>query len=449
MKDKNGLPEAFREAMQISLGPEEAAQLFTAIEDTPSVSIRINLKKMADPPVLPDSLADCLPQPVPWCSSGYYLDRRPDFIHDPLLHAGTYYVQEAASMIYESVVGSIINSNASNTEHILKVLDLCAAPGGKSTAMLNVLCDKYILVANEYDRSRAGILRENLNKWGDPNVIITSTDAGAFGKMKGYFDIMAVDAPCSGEGMMRREPTARSQWSSRLVGQCASLQRVIIEDVLPALKPGGHLIYSTCTFNEVENEDNCRFFEKEYGLKPVGVQRRFMPHRERCEGLFVAVFQKPEEGAETVRKSGKLKKNLFIKSPGKDIFLKSSNLKFIRLGDRVCALTPSVAEVYSALVEENIHPVSAGIEAGIMRENLFIPSSRQVLSLLFDKKALPAVNVSRDEALNYLRRQPLILPADVPRGYVCVCYGGYPLGLIKNIGSRANNLYPAEWRILR
>lgn len=403
------VPMGFISQMETLLGKEEAIRLIGTLDESPSVSIRINRKKVADPEAFIRRFAEYGVSPVEWCESGFYLDNRPDFVHDPLFHAGTYYVQEAASMIYESIVAGWL-STLEETDISLRVLDLCAAPGGKSTSILNALKGNYILIANEYDSKRARILKENLDKWGDPNVIITHSPTSRFRKLEDFFDIVAVDAPCSGEGMMRREPVARSQWSYSLVDQCSALQKDILADAITALKPGGLLIYSTCTFNENENERNVEWLLQEYCLEAVETPRHFFPHRERCEGLFVAAF----------RKSGELS---------------GSNV--------------SVRDLSARLKKADIKLVSIGTEKFVCKGNLEVPSSRMVLSHDYDKASYPDIDISWENALSYLRRHPLILPPETPMGYVSVSFEGYPLGLVKNLGPRANNLYPAEWRILK
>lgn len=398
------LPDAFIEEMKRQLGPEETALLVEELGREPSVSIRLNRRKVKDIAGFMRRFEEYGVSPVEWCDSGFYLDRRPDFIHDPLLHAGVYYVQEAASMVYESIVRDL-------PFRPRRVLDLCAAPGGKSTAMLNALEGDYILVANEVERSRARILKENLDKWGDPPVIITNSPAGKFGRMEGYFDLVAVDAPCSGEGMMRREPVARSQWSPALMEQCSRMQRDILADAIEALADGGCLIYSTCTFNTLENEANVEWLRDEFGLTPIGEPRHFMPHRERCEGLFVAVFQKP-----------------------------GAPLPILP------ATSPKDAE--KALRRAGVNILGVGTEKTVMKGDVEIPSSRQVLACDYDPAAFPSAPLGHEESVAYLRRNAITLPPDVPKGYVAVSYEGFPLGLVKNLGNRANNLYPAEWRVL-
>lgn len=403
------IPEGFVRQMEDILGVEDSKLLINALGESPSVSIRVNRKKVTDPDTFIRRFAEYGISSVEWCESGFYLDKRPDFVLDPLFHAGTYYVQEAASMIYESIVARWISSLGGSASS-LRVLDLCAAPGGKSTAILNALEGNYTLVANEYDSKRARILKENLDKWGDPNVIITNSPTDRFRELEDFFDIVAVDAPCSGEGMMRREPIARSQWGHGLVEQCAALQKEILYNAVAALKPGGLLIYSTCTFNELENERNVEWLLQEYGLETVEAPRHFFPHRERCEGLFVAAFRKPGE-------------------------LPASN--------------SSLADISARLKKVGIRIVSEGTEKSVTKGNIEVPSSRMVLSHDYDKTAFPDVGLSREEALYYLRRNSLILPPDTPTGFVSVSYEGHPLGLAKNLGSRANNLYPTEWRILK
>lgn len=403
------IPEGFVRQMEEILGAEDSKLLINALDEAPSVSIRINRKKVSDPETFIRRFAEYGVSPIEWCESGFYLDKRPDFVLDPLFHAGTYYVQEAASMIYESIVARWI-SRLGGSGNSLRVLDLCAAPGGKSTAILNTLKGSYTLVANEYDSKRSRILKENLDKWGDPNVIITNSPTDRFRELENYFDIVAVDAPCSGEGMMRREPIARSQWGEGLVEQCAVLQKEILDNAVSALKPGGLLIYSTCTFNEHENEGNVEWLLQEYGLETVEAPRHFFPHRERCEGLFVAAFRKPGEPS---------------------------------------ASNSSITDISARLKKSGIWIVSEGTEKSIVKGNLEVPSSRMVLSHDYDKTSFTDVELSREEALSYLRRNSLILPPGTPTGYVSVSYDEHPLGLVKNLGSRANNLYPYEWRLLK
>lgn len=441
------LPEGFKDEMKNLLG-EEAESLFKALEEEPVVSIRLNRRKPTEGPIFAKM------EPVEWCKSGYYLSERPDFGHNPLLYAGTFYVQESSSMIYEQIMEKLVGEfqKTSGERRPLKVLDLCAAPGGKSTAILNALADEDLLVSNEYDRKRAWILKENIEKWGSGNVVVTNNAASDIGRLQEKFDIIAVDAPCSGEGMMRREPVARSQWSEGLVEQCSNLQREIVDDILPALKEGGFLIYSTCTFNRKENEENINRFIEEYGLEPVslklkgveGVLRglgtkagalRFMPHKTKGEGLFVAVLRKTGsgEGHKTSTNKGRIVEDRWEE---------------IRSGDSVYEIKSAGKEMVKALESKgkDIRILSAGKPKSELKGKLEIPLSASVLCRGKEME-FPVVELTEEEALRYLRRENLRFSEDTPRGYLAVSYKGQPLGLIKNLGNRANNLYPTEWKI--
>lgn len=439
---KEIIPPGFVEEISNLLGPKADA-LVSALDEAPSVSYRINNKKISDASTVAKSFLPIESTPVPWCPDGFYLSSRPEFILNPLLHAGVFYVQEAASMVYQTIVSDLL----SGMDAPVRVLDLCAAPGGKSTAMLNALSGDYLLVANEYDRQRVRILRENLDKWGDPNVIITSTNAESFGRLSGFFDIVAVDAPCSGEGMMRREPVARSQWSEGLVNSCALMQRDILADVAPALAPGGYLIYSTCTFNTRENEANCRYIIEELGFRQVRDPERFMPHERVCEGLFVAVFRKPEDvDVSALRRAGRASATKY--SPDW-AFVKPDGMEFRRYGDTVFAMPEAVASAVDILQANGIKPLSAGVETGNAKGNLILPSSRQLLSTAFDRNSIPLVELGAPTAMDFLRRNSPVLQPDTPKGYVGLTYGGYPLGLVKNLGTRTNTLHPSEWRVVK
>ena len=444
------LPEGFKKEMKSLLG-EEADQLLKTLEEEPVVSVRLNRRKPVSHTLFEGMEA------VDWCENGFYLPERPDFGHNPLLYAGTFYVQEASSMIYEQITGKLLEEieRERGKKEPLEVLDLCAAPGGKSTAIINALDDEDVLISNEFDRKRAWILKENIEKWGSGNVVVTNNAAADFGKLSEKFDIIAVDAPCSGEGMMRREAVARSQWSEELVAQCSTLQREIVADILPTLKEGGYLIYSTCTFNRKENEENLDYFMKAYGLEPVSLKLegvedalkgigteaqalRFMPHRTKGEGLFVAVLKKP--GKEEARVQPKLS----TQSRKEE----ESQREEIRIGDILYEMSGTGKEMVKTLQNKvkNIRILSAGRPKTEMKGKLEIPLAASVLFHLGTGN-FPIVDLTKEDALKYLRRETLNLPEETPKGYLTVSYKGHPLGVIKNLGNRANNLYPSEWKI--
>lgn len=437
------LPEGFRREMEDLLG-DEAQSLLSALEEAPETSLRLNRRKLLAE--LPYSGMER----VDWCDHGYYLTERPDFGHNPLLYAGAFYVQEASSMIYEQAVGLLAAAirREKGAGALIKALDMCAAPGGKTTAILNALEGDYLMVANEYDRKRVKILKENLDKWGADSVIVTNADSETLGRLTEQFDFIAVDAPCSGEGMMRREPIARSQWSEGLVESCSKLQREIIENAVEALKPGGYLIYSTCTFNRRENEENVDYFVNELGLESVelplkGIEKakraigsdvnalRFMPHLTRGEGLFVAFLKKTGElcAEGSSRGNGKGK---------------------TQIGDLIYDTTPEIREMLKILSHKSINAriLSAGVPVRELKGGLEKPWTGSVVHGGDYAQAYPQIELSEEDAVKYLRRESIALPEGVPTGYVTVSYKGHPLGLIKNLGNRANNLYPAEWKII-
>ncbi|MDE6338216.1 MAG: hypothetical protein K2K97_00325 [Muribaculaceae bacterium] len=413
------LPEDFKNQMEQLLGNDSDAFL-SAMTDTPSVSIKLNRRKTNDPAIIGYGELE----PVKWCSNGYYLPVRPKFTLNPLLHAGVFYVQDASSMIYEAIAEKVVPS-ALDTGAPLRVLDLCAAPGGKTTSIINALPDGSVVVANEFIASRAQILRENLIKWGYPDIIVTNSPTSVFARMGEVFDIVAVDAPCSGEGMMRKEDVAVTQWNAGLQKQCASLQKDILSDAFEALKPGGFLIYSTCTFNRLENEENLKWLAEEKGLIPVDMEfpeewellhgidtaypcYRFMPHKTRGEGLFVAVLRKE--------------------------------------GDYPRAQTLTEASFHKT-VKANARVIAEGIPLTTVKGKDAVPTSESVLATDFNRDSLPSIEVDESTALSYLRHEALRFGNDIGKGFVVINYKGFPLGLVKNIGNRANNLYPSQWRI--
>lgn len=407
----------------------DAEAFASAMREPPAVSVKLNRRKCVDPEKLGYGALD----PVAWCRSGYYLDERPKFTLNPLLHAGAFYVQDASSMIHESIVSTILRRFGLPESPL--VLDLCAAPGGKTTSMINALPDDAVVVANEVVPRRAAILRENILKWGFRGSVVTGSRTSDIASLGETFDLIAVDAPCSGEGMMRKDPDAVAQWGPGLIRQCAALQREILTDACAALNPGGFLIYSTCTFNRDENEDNLAWAVENLGLEVIDMEMpaewgigaslepslpalRFMPHLTRGEGLFAALLRKP--GA----------------IPGAQ---RRKQLERIRKKLRILADIP-------AMLEDAATP-AARPKASQRKEKEPRPDAALPLCTSCPADAWPRAELSLDDALSYLRHEAVRLAPDVPKGFVVVTFSGFPLGFVKNIGNRANNLYPAEWRI--
>lgn len=442
-------PQSFIAQMQDILG-KEAAAFFNVLQTTSPTSIRLNPAKTT---VAPPQGA------VGWSDYGYYLPERPVFTLDPLFHGGTYYVQEAASMFVEQAVNQLLESKEN-----LNVLDLCAAPGGKSTHILSLLPSNSMLVTNEIIKSRANILHENSCKWGYPNVVVTNNAPKDFARLTGFFDVILVDAPCSGEGLFRKDTDAINEWSENNVALCAERQRKILADIWPALKEGGLLIYSTCTYNRKENEENAVWLSKEFGAKSqrVAVKEEwgiaeveendvfgyhFYPHRTKSEGFFLSAFKK--ENAERTR-FNRTSNNQRIKIPKdfeqlKSLIKNEASYDFSMFGNRVKALPTNKINDYR-LVEDKLYIISSSIELGEIKGKDFIPSPSLALSTQLNNSIYPMVNVSLDTALSYLRRDTISINS-TEKGFMLVCYNDTPLGWVKNIGNRNNNLYPNEWRI--
>ena len=423
--------------------PSEWPALEAAIQGESPIGIRMNNKATAHLPY----------DKVPWCASGYYLPVRPLFTADPLFHAGVYYVQEAASMFLEQVIGQHIHRP-------VNALDLCAAPGGKATHLSNLLPAGSFLIANETIRTRAAILAENMLKWGNADVAVTNNSAADFGKIPAIFDLITADVPCSGEGMFRKDPGAIDEWSPANVQLCAARQRSIIGDVWPALKEGGIMVYSTCTYNRMEDEENVAWIKAELGAQsiPVCIDAtwgiieheycyRFYPHKTRSEGFFIAVLRKTAPSS--LQKSSKMRndkqKQIVIKPEPFLPLLQKRNWQFQRNGNGIYAFDKRFEEII-ALINRNLHPLFIGIPLGEEKGNDFIPHPALALSKHLDTNYFSTTEIAFEIAIAYLKREAILLN-DKPKGYILLTYKNIPLGWVKNLGTRANNLYPAEWRI--
>ncbi len=441
------LPEDFRSQLSF-LSQEDKEGLEASLLQEPTVSIRLNSRKW--------SRADL--EPIPWSRHGYYLDRRPSFTSDPLFHAGAYYVQEPSSM----VIGTVIRQLLAAMEHPVKVLDLCGAPGGKSTDIANQLRDGDTLVSNEVIASRVHVLKENVVKSGTANHHVCSNDPADFKKLPGLFDIVVVDAPCSGEGMFRKDHDSVDHWSLKSVEFCQQRQHRILEDVWDTLKEGGVLVYSTCTFNESENEDVLRRLISDYDISPapfvpdtdwsfwtceVGgfTQFKVLPNRSRGEGFSFFVIRKNEP---TSAASSNRKKRGKGKQPTLPVFhlpqLGDEDIPLYKEEDRV--LTYSDQELMT-LLSQNLRMVKKGTLVGTLKKDRLIPSYELALATFVDHSKWPTYELDYDAAISFLRKDP-ILPPSEKKGFGLVTYRNVPLGWINHLGNRANNLHPSEYRIL-
>ena len=459
------LPEDFIAYTRQLMGTELYQQLEQGIlEGEPPTSIRLNPFKCREEE---DAVEG---EPVPWCpATGRYLANRPNFTFDPLLHAGKYYVQEASSMFVDLVIRQLVHEP-------VVMLDLCAAPGGKSTAARAALPEGSLLFSNEPMRTRSQILAENIQKFGHPDMIVTNNYPCDYKKSKLQFDVILTDVPCSGEGMFRKDEGAIQEWSTQNVENCRQLQREIVSDIWNCLKPGGLLIYSTCTFNAHEDEENIEWICETLGATPVALHDidcswnitgnllagsdipvyRFLPGKTRGEGIFLAALRKTGEEEEatstpkenTKEKKHKDKKGNKAKAPempggwlkGEEAFTAVSK------DDATFAIPAAWKAIYD-LAHQHLKILHAGIKLGTDKGKGLIPDQSLALSTMLVPEAFPQVELSYEDAIRYLRKEAVNLPDGTPKGYVLVTYCQMPLGWEKNIGPRANNLYPQEWKI--
>lgn len=413
--------EGFMNILERALGPERAPRAFKAFGGPASVSVRLNPAKVAE------SFAGKNFGPgiekVPWSPCGYFLQERPQFTLDPLLHAGCYYVQDSSAMFVGSIFRDIL-PRYSGIERPLRVLDLCAAPGGKTTDLAASLRisrgDDFLLVANEVNHGRAVVLSDNVGIWGEPNVVVTSVDPKAFARMEGFFDIIVADVPCSGEGMFRKDPKSIESWSENVVGFCVSRQRRILTDAWPALRRGGILIYSTCTFEEAENDCNVEWAASELGgeIMPIDMPSGII--RTRTGALLVPGF---------VRGEGQFAAWM-VKTSGNEYGRSSGGIEELKW----------------------LHPLREGLVTGTTKGNDFVPSADLATTAGMVKGInIPGfeymdVEVDKPTALRYLHNDGIFIDG-MPKGFLLIRYDGYPLGFVKNLGSRWNNLHPRGRRI--
>ena len=427
----------------------DSKALLRALEEPSPVSIRINKGKWNKVPAGTE--------PVPWCKTGFYLQSRPSFTLDPLFHSGCYYPGEASGMF----LGQIFEQVDHQADK-LRILDLCGAPGGKSTQLSDLAGPSGLLVANETIRSRAAILAETIAKWGAVNTIVTSNDPAAFGKLKGFFDIILVDAPCSGEGMFRNRK-AVEEWSAENAVLCAARQKRIITDTWSSLKESGILIYSTCTFNPDENEENIRWliekneaecirldvsaFEGITEIDHQGIYGYgFFPDKVMGEGFFIAVIRKTGIEHQEIVRIRKQNDLIPVKS---DILVATGwtglpKERLLKRGDELIALPCEIEEFIHIFSKLNI--VRAGTSIAMVRSDDYLPSHDLALSQLLKKDAFPHKAAGYKEAIGYLRRDT-IEQSDLQDGWNLLTYNNVNLGFVKNLGKRVNNYFPVELRI--
>lgn len=412
------LPKDFVALMQEHLGKAQAEALFAGLAAEPSLSVRVNPRKWSAPSSY---------ETVPWCRHSYYLVNRPAFTFDPLFHAGAYYVQEAGSMYLDHIVRTYA------PQRPLVALDLCAAPGGKSTLLRSLLPDDSLLVSNEPMRQRAQVLAENMVKWGHPGCVVTQNFPVDFGHLHEAFDLVVVDAPCSGEGMFRKDEQAIRDWSLENVEACVRRQRAILQDIWPCVKPGALVVYSTCTFNRFEDEDNARWIAATLDAVLLE-ERHFFPGTDRAEGFYIAAL----------RKSGVGEPSPFPLSRAASLPVLDGSFEIHNTSVAQFAL-PLAHAAFAKKLWRTLNVLTGGVQISELKGRDWQPAHALALSTAYVRGTYPEVALAYNEAIAYLRREAV--RRDAPKGIVLLTYRGLPLGFAKSVNGRLNNLYPQEWRI--
>lgn len=446
--DQPAFPESFMQQMEAQLGADFPA-FVAALAMPPPVSIRYHKTKVGAPAVAQER--------VMWCDQSVYLPARPVFTLDPLFHGGGYYVQEASSMLIAEAIRQLIPADKK-----LRALDLCAAPGGKSTLLADFLPPESLLLSNEVIRQRYGVLQYNLIKWGLPQVHCSQHEVTDLGFLEGFFDVILVDAPCSGEGLFRKDARASAEWSPKQVLFCAGRQRDILHAAVPLLRPGGILLYSTCTYNDEENRANAAWLVEAHDLEYQPLQLpadwgiadknpgyQCYPHKVRGEGLFLACFKARDGKESTLKSKGFRKLQALPKSKlgvVQSWLAHPDHFTFFTSPDGTIRALPNEQLHDLMTIDAGMRQWNAGFEVGTFKGNDFLPAPALALSTALSKN-IPAVELDKLQALTYLRKEELHL-SPTPPGWRLATYQGLGLGWFKGLPKRINNYYPREWRIL-
>lgn len=444
------LPAEFTTRISSRLG-NQAGNFFESLLEAAPTAIRINPRKWQEEIKL---------ESVPWSKFGFYLTERPSFTLDPLFHGGAYYVQEPSSMLLETAFSAIPRNQPR------LILDLCGAPGGKSTHLLTLMGSDDLLISNEVIRSRAAILQENIQKWGYNNVVVTNSDPRAFAQMGPLFDCVVVDAPCSGEGLFRKDSASIAEWSVDNTKHCVLRQRRILSDAWEALRPGGYLIYSTCTYNEAENEENLDWLANErdahsiqinllseWNIESINRQHisacQVYPHKTRGEGFFIGVVQKKETGqvpkwTRTASKKWKIAESAKVRKI-EPYIRKEAETLFFQKDDIICGFPERWSGIIPML-DNYLSILQPGLPVALEKGSEFTPHPALAGGDLFLRGSLSEIEVPLESALKFLKREKLTFES-APKGWLLITFRNTPLGWVKNIGNRSNNYYPKERHI--
>ena len=445
------LPEKLIHSLESVKGFDKKAFVQVHESGEQITSVRLNPSKF--------SIENCqlpIDSKVPWCENGYYLSERPSFTFDPLFHAGCYYVQEASSMFLEQALKQTVDLSKP-----LRVLDLCAAPGGKSTHIQSLISKDSLLVSNEVIKGRTNILKDNIIKWGCENVIVTNNDPKDFSRLQNYFDVIVVDAPCSGSGLFRKEPGAIDHWSENNVMLCSQRQQRILADVWPSLKKDGILIYSTCSYSQEEDEDIVKWIDREliinneeliinddWDITRSDTSYRFWPDKVRGEGFFISVFRKKDgEDQIPLRVSRKLNeltsKEIELLRPWCEI---DEEKTYVDGYNGIYAAAKNLIP-YINLLYSTLRVTYFGTGLGELMKNKLVPAHSFAMSHLLSP-AVPKISLNSEQAIRYLQKKDINVKNN-DKGWQLVCFNDSALGWINVLSNRINNYYPKELRILK
>jgi 16S rRNA C967 or C1407 C5-methylase (RsmB/RsmF family)/NOL1/NOP2/fmu family ribosome biogenesis protein len=452
------LPEKLLQSLEGIKGFTKKTFVQVHAGDEQVTSIRFNPAKL-----LIDNFQFSIDAKVPWSSQGYYLKERPSFTFDPLFHAGLYYVQEASGMFLEQALKQTVD-----LEKPLRVLDLCAAPGGKSTLIQSLISKESLLISNEVIKSRAAVLEENIIKWGAVNTVITNNDPGNFARLENYFDVIVIDAPCSGSGLFRRDHKAIDEWSENNVQLCSQRQQRIIAHVWPALKEDGILIYSTCSYSQQEDEEILDWMMEVFKVETVRLKTdaawniietssskqhafgyRFYPDQLKGEGFFIAAVQKKDGdifNGTRLKKAGIEKISKAEESVIKPWLREDMDMVFFKQRDDILTL-PSCFKNDIPVLQSVLYIKKAGVRVGKTAGKDLIPDHQLALSNILNENIV-SIPLNSEQAVQYLRKEEVQVNTS-HKGWALVNYKGHHLGWIKALPNRINNYYPKEWRILK
>ena len=439
------LPQAFVHRIHTQFTDADA--MLAALSLAPATSVRLHPVKGKNIPTHFETI-------VPWCSGAGYIKERPVFTLDPAFHAGAYYVQESSSMFLWKILDQVFPGRQ------VRILDLCAAPGGKSTLIASWLAGEGLLVSNEVIKTRALVLLENIIKWGYANTWVTSTDAYVLGGLHQFFDAVVLDAPCSGEGLFRKDPAAAEEWSEANCDLCAARQKKIIADILPALSEGGSLIYSTCTYNPAENDENVAWMLQEFPLEimPVDITPHpeiqltegggyaFYPHHTQGEGFYVCILKKT---GDTAANEHVQHRRIKWEKPPKEVeparHIRNADMfTWVMQQQKIAGIAAELTEDFETIA--GVTKILGGyVSIGGLKGKDLVPDHALAMSLHY-QLSFPCIELDLQQALYYLSRKDFKIET-TSAGWHTILYQSLPLGFAKLMPNRMNNYYPVEWRI--